>query len=313
MAGTIFGLGLSQQIDGDGKPLAGARLYIMGAGTSAPVDVFKEYALTNLHPHPIELDSLGRVPQIWLADGTYRARLIDKSGVVIFDEDGVTALGPSSGSGGGDTTDPNATLTTGDMKWRPSTGTLSGWVRSNGRTIGSAVSGATERANADCEALFLHLWASFSDTLCPVTTGRGAAAAADWAANKQITLVDMRGRAPFGVADMGNADSGRLSATTFSAGNKTTGGSPAGADSVTLTVAQMPSHTHTQTAHSHNIKNRNRNDMPSTGSNDVVTEIGAGTLNDTTDSTTAVNQNTGGGAAHPNMPPGVVGTWYMRL
>ncbi len=44
------------------------------------------------------------------------------------------------------------------------------------------------------EALFLHLWTNFANTECPVSSGRGASAAADWAANKDIKLPDYRGR-----------------------------------------------------------------------------------------------------------------------
>jgi hypothetical protein len=44
------------------------------------------------------------------------------------------------------------------------------------------------------EALFLHLWTNYGNTECPVSGGRGASAAADWAANKDIKLPDYRGR-----------------------------------------------------------------------------------------------------------------------
>ena len=47
---------------------------------------------------------------------------------------------------------------TGHVMWRPVGGTLDGFVRLNGRTIGSSASGATERANSDTEDLFTHLW-----------------------------------------------------------------------------------------------------------------------------------------------------------
>jgi hypothetical protein len=46
----------------------------------------------------------------------------------------------------------------GDLKVRYGTGVLSGFVRCNARTIGSATSGGTERQNADTQALFEYLW-----------------------------------------------------------------------------------------------------------------------------------------------------------
>jgi len=61
------------------------------------------------------------------------------------------------------------------------------------RTIGSATSGATARANADTLALYTQLWNAMSDADCPVAGGRGASAAADFAANKKIQLPLMGG------------------------------------------------------------------------------------------------------------------------
>ena len=58
MAGTLFGLALSQQHDSDGKPLAAGRLYIFAAGTQTPVQAYRNFALSagQEHPHPIVLD-----------------------------------------------------------------------------------------------------------------------------------------------------------------------------------------------------------------------------------------------------------------
>lgn len=72
---------------------------------------------------------------------------------------------------------------------------LPGWVKANDGTLGNASSGGTARANADTVDLYTLLWSTFSDALCPVSTGRGASAAADFAANKTITLTKALGRA----------------------------------------------------------------------------------------------------------------------
>lgn len=75
-----------------------------------------------------------------------------------------------------------------------------GWIKENGGTIGSAASGATNRANADTEALFTLLWGQFSNTILPIqdsagaASTRGASAAADFAANKRMPLFDSRSR-----------------------------------------------------------------------------------------------------------------------
>jgi hypothetical protein len=75
-----------------------------------------------------------------------------------------------------------------------------GWVKENGGTIGNPASGATTRANADTIDLFTLLWTEFTNAELPITTNvgapstRGASAAADFAANKRMTLFDSRTR-----------------------------------------------------------------------------------------------------------------------
>lgn len=82
-----------------------------------------------------------------------------------------------------------------------------GWVKANGATIGNAASGATNRANADTEALFTVFWNDFSNTLLPIqdstgsATTRGASAAADFAANKRLPVPDMRAEFVRGIDD----------------------------------------------------------------------------------------------------------------
>lgn len=69
-----------------------------------------------------------------------------------------------------------------------------GWVNANGGSIGNAASGATERANADCSALFTVVWNNLANADAPVQdsagtpVARGASAAADFAANRRIVL-----------------------------------------------------------------------------------------------------------------------------
>jgi hypothetical protein len=67
----------------------------------------------------------------------------------------------------------------------------------------------------DVQALFSYLWTT--DANLAVSGGRGANAAADWAANKTIALPDQRGRGLSGLDDMGNTAAGRLTATYFGA------------------------------------------------------------------------------------------------
>lgn len=93
---------------------------------------------------------------------------------------------------------------TGDFKGTVSGTLQTGWVFVRGLTIGNASSGATERANADCQNLFTYLWnIGFN-----VVGGRGASAAADWSANKQLTMPDWRGVTLVGSDNMGAGSRG---------------------------------------------------------------------------------------------------------
>jgi hypothetical protein len=204
------------------------------------------------------LDSSGRVSSFYLADGQIKIRLTDQAGVTILAVDNLLVIGPSSGAGSPPTVDATTILATGDVKARYGTGTLAGFVRLNGRTIGSATSGATERANADCQALFEYLWTT--DANLAVSGGRGASANADWSANKTITLPDGRGRVLAALDDMGAAAAGRLTATYFGASG-TVLGNVGGGESKTLITANLPAYTpagsvalgYTDPGHTHKI------------------------------------------------------------
>lgn len=214
MSGTIP-LSMTQQFDEFGRPLKGGQLFLIQAGTvSTPQDGFQDPSLTIKLPYPITLDAAGRIPQIFLADGFIKIRLQDAKGVVQLASDGIQVIGPSgSGGGGGTPVDPNALIQMGNMIFRYGIGVLGGYVRLNNLTIGSALSGATERANADCQNLFQYLWGV--DPSLVVSGGRGASAAADWAANKQLATPDWRGYALGALDDMGNVAAGRLSPAFF--------------------------------------------------------------------------------------------------
>lgn len=76
------------------------------------------------------------------------------------------------------------------------------WLLCDGRNIGSDASGANALASVEAQALFLHLWEQYDNTLCPIysSTGavasRGVSALADWTANKRLGLLDWRGLYP---------------------------------------------------------------------------------------------------------------------
>lgn len=235
-AGTIP-FSFYPQVDLQGRVMPGCKFYTIQAGTvSTPQNAYQDSALTLPLPNPQTCDASGRLPQMFLADGQIKIRLTTSAGVNVLTADNVLVIGPSGGGGGGGSVDPTTIIATGDLKCRYGTGVLTGFVRSNGRTIGSATSGATERANADTKALFEYLWQT--DANLTVSTGRGASANADWVANKTLTLPDGRGRVWAMPDGMGNTSAGRL-ANTFGASNDTLG-AVYGIDTFTLLRSALP-------------------------------------------------------------------------
>lgn len=99
------------------------------------------------------------------------------------------------------------TMPTGAVAGFRMTSPPAGWIKENGGTIGNIASGATTRANADTQALFVLLWNQFDQTRLPIqdssgaVTTRGASAAADFAAAKRMPLFDARTRFPRGADD----------------------------------------------------------------------------------------------------------------
>jgi len=186
-----------------------------------------------------------------------------------------------NGDTGWDIINRSTDATTGDLKPTFKAAADVGWVLLDDGTLGNASSGGTTRANADTEALFTLLWDNVIDTWAPVSTGRGASAAADFAANKTITLPLALGRV------LGAAGAG-ASLTTRVLGENL------GAETHQLTVAELP-------AHSHPIP--------------TYTTVGSGRVVEggTTDGTTANTSNTGSDDAHPNMQPTLFVNWMIKL
>lgn len=319
MAGTIPNLPLSTQFDKDtGFPLRGGKLYFFQAGTIAtPQSAYRETGLTSAHPNPITLDGSGRIPSFYLADGSIHIRLTNAQGVTQFEELSLLVVGPSSGEGGGATVDATAIFQTGDVIWLDQSGARSGWVRDNGRTVGSATSGAAERANADVQSLHAFLWNTYSDAICPVNGGRGASAAADWSANKWITLPDKRGYVPGGLDDMGNSAASRYTGVPVISGSVTAAGSVVGETSHALTSGENGPHTHTaestDSGHTHpdNVPAPGQTSGGGLGNAGLVTATatsGSGTANITT-----TIASSGSGTAHNTVQRTVLGTFYRKL
>lgn len=327
MAGTLP-IALTQQFSNTSpaQPLAGALLYFFVAGTVAtPQNSYQDFGLTIQNPNPLSADQFGRIPMFYLADGQVHVRLTDSSGVVIFDYPTMQVIGPSSGGGGGGggSVDPTTVFSTGDVKPRATNETLTGWVMVNGQTIGSSSSGATQRANADTQNLYVYLWGNFTNAHCPVAGGRGSTALADFNASKAIQLPDWRARVLTGLDNMGNTAAGIILAINVTSGGgdgPTTPAATGGEANHTLVVAEAPTGQITmaaETPHAHGPT------APGTAFIELggaLGSLGAGSGVACTSEATTATATTGlaltdhaGNGAHNNCQPFVLVSWYIKL
>src|SRR5262249_49108568 len=143
---------------------------------------------------------------------------------------------------------------------------------------------------------FTYLWTNCPDAHCPVLGGRGASGLADFNANKQLTLPDLRGRicSPVGLDDMGNSAAGRILAGNVTSGGGdtvTTPGATGGEANHTMQLAELAAHNHTvnitDPGHQHTIASNSLN--VSAGATNV-SQTGAGS-NVTSTATTGLNSS----------------------
>ena len=212
---------------------------------------------------------------------------------------------------------------TGDVKWVWGSTIPTGWVLAgNGWTIGSASSSATV-ASTTTQFLYALLWNNCSNTLCPVSTGRGANSSSDFSANKTITVLPLSGTMLI-ANDFGN---GTLTGVPVISGSGSgTNTSIIGEVLHTLTVGQLPSHTHNyngttsgeSATHTHGYQLLTTANITGGG----IFPAGAGTTGSNTGTESnghthtysgTTDVGTGGQGAANNTPRSMVGYWVIKL
>lgn len=174
------------------------------AGALAGLSTVTEAYISNLAVTTAKLAS-GAVTALKIATNAVNSTHIDSTDAAnirteIGIDDSVASAGQvwvSDGAGGG-SFQTLAGNETGDIEPDMRITPKSGWLHMQGQTIGDSGSGAVLQS-ASYEALFAFFWDNVSDTYAPVSGGRGANAAADWAAGKTIAMIDCRGRSPIGA------------------------------------------------------------------------------------------------------------------
>jgi microcystin-dependent protein len=172
-----------------------------------------------------------------------------------------------------------------------------GWVICNDETIGNPSSNATTRANFDTFPLFDLLWTDFvgNQTLAPMFNSSGTrvsygeSSVADFAANNQLSLTKILGRA---LSSAGQPSSG-------GSGNNWPIGTAQGEENHTLSINEIPSHNHPGSF------------IGGSSSTNVGAFVIRSDTNNVNQAVTVAAQ--GGGAAHNTIQPTAYFNVFLKL
>ena len=92
MTASSFQLPYQTVLNNVGVPVSGAQAFFYQSGTTTFQAVYTSSDLSVAHSQPVVADSFGRLPPVYLDQTlSYRVRITDASGVLIFDEDELNA------------------------------------------------------------------------------------------------------------------------------------------------------------------------------------------------------------------------------
>lgn len=166
-----FTMPFAAAFDGNGRPMAGARLYFYIAGTTTPLSTYSDEALTVANTNPVVADASGTWPAIFLQDKAYKVVLKTSADATVWTADGVRGVSPAG-------------LPVGAMTPFAGASAPAGWLL----CYGQAVSRST----------YAHLFEALGTTY---GTGDGTAT---------FNLPDLRGRSVFGKDNMGGSGASRV-------------------------------------------------------------------------------------------------------
>lgn len=233
-AGQRFILPNAFVVSATGVPRAGAKLWFYETGTDTPQDTYSDSNLTVVNANPVVADANGQFGNIFLLGSpSYNVVLTDPSGVQIWAMDPV---GPAITN--------TAQVPVGSVMDFAGAAAPAGWLLCYGQTI----------SRTTYAALY---------TAIGTTYGQGDGATT-------FALPDTRGRASFGVDNMGGTAANRLT----SAGSGVNGivlGATGGDE-----MLQEHEHDITDPEHSHDLTDDGHSHTPNIGAGFVIPQGGNG-------------------------------------
>jgi microcystin-dependent protein len=231
VAGQQYFTASTFEFDANGVPLAGGQLFFYESGTVTPLDVYADPLLTTPLANPVVADANGRFGAIWLSPSQpYKVQLFtaatpdNPDGVQVWSED---PIGPAAGG-----VQTNAVGIIGEVRdfAGPAAAIPSQWYV----CAGQAVSRTTY------SALF---------SVIGTTWGAGDG-------TTTFNLPDLRGRATFGVDNMGGSPANRVTSGVSGIDGTTLGaaGGDQNAQEDTLTASTTTTVAITDPGHTHNLE-----------------------------------------------------------